>query len=165
MNTSESVLKRSSSNHISSRADNRGPIPRRAPDNAEVRCIATGLCLSGPVVCINTRQLKKFLNRCKSSINGSFQQLGYIAVRTKSKARNCCVAALPALASDQTVLRQHEATAPRVSFKPKLLENDLPTIGDFEDSESSRAEGPVPLSFSMDCFRGLPHVSFDCVLR
>ena len=52
----------------------------------EQRSILAGVAFAGPFICVNTRQLKSFLGRCKSSINGSFQQLGYVAVRTKSKA-------------------------------------------------------------------------------
>lgn len=78
----------------------------RSPENMEARCILIGVCFVGPLICVNTRQLKSFLSRCKSSINGSFQQLGYVALKTKAKARNCCVAVLPSLQNHQTVLRQ-----------------------------------------------------------
>jgi hypothetical protein len=78
----------------------------RSPDNLEARSIVTGVCFAGRAVCVNTRQLKGFLNRCKSSINGSFQQLGYLALRTKSKARNCVLAVLPSLQKDSNILKQ-----------------------------------------------------------
>lgn len=78
----------------------------RSPENMEARCILIGVCFVGPLICVNTRQLKSFLSRCKSSINGSFQQLGYVALKTKAKARSCCVAVLPSLQNHQTVLRQ-----------------------------------------------------------
>jgi hypothetical protein len=78
----------------------------RSPENLEARCIVTGVCFAGGIVCVNTRQLKGFLKRCKSSINGSFQQLGYVALRTKSKARNCVLTVLPSLQHDQNILRQ-----------------------------------------------------------
>lgn len=78
----------------------------RSPENMEARCILIGVCFVGPLICVNTRQLKAFLSRCKSSINGSFQQLGYVALKTKAKARNCCIAVLPSLQNYQTVLRQ-----------------------------------------------------------
>ena len=72
----------------------------------EERSILTGVCFAGPFICVNTRQLKTFLCRCKSSINGSFQQMGYVALRTKAKARQCILTLLPPLASEQTILRQ-----------------------------------------------------------
>jgi hypothetical protein len=78
----------------------------RSPENLENRSIVTGVCFAGRIVCVNTRQLKQFLNRCKSSINGSFQQLGYVALRTKAKARQCVINVLPALQNEQNILRQ-----------------------------------------------------------
>lgn len=78
----------------------------RSTENLEARCVLIGVCFVGPYVCVNTRQLKSFLCRCKSSINGSFQQLGYVALRTKAKARECVITALPSLQSNQNILRQ-----------------------------------------------------------
>ena len=78
----------------------------RSDDNQEARCVLCGVCFVGPIVCVNTRQLKSFLSRCKSSINGSFQQLGFVALRTKAKARNCVLTALPSLQTHQNILRQ-----------------------------------------------------------
>jgi hypothetical protein len=90
----------------------------RTTDNLEARCTVTGVCFAGGVVCVNTRQLKTLLNRCKSSINGSFQQLGYVAVRTKSKARGCVVGVLPSLQKDPVLLKQWTArvVSPEASF-------------------------------------------------
>ena len=72
----------------------------------EQRCVLSGVAFAGPYICVNTRQLTSFLGRCKSSINGSLQQLGYVAVRTKSKARACVLAVMPILANDPNLLRQ-----------------------------------------------------------
>lgn len=72
----------------------------------ENKCILIGVAFAGPFICVNTRQLKTFLGRCKSSINGSFQQLGYVALRTKSKARNCVLSVLPSLSNESNLLRQ-----------------------------------------------------------
>jgi hypothetical protein len=72
----------------------------------EHRCIVAGICFAGPYVCINTRLLKNLLGRCKSSINGIFQQLGYSTLRTKSKARLCVVGCMPSLGVQQDFVRQ-----------------------------------------------------------
>lgn len=80
-----------------------------SPNNLEQRCLMVGLCFVGPIVCVNTRQLKAFLNRCKSSINGSFQQLGYVAMKSKAIARECVLSALPMLNSHQFILKQWTA--------------------------------------------------------
>ena len=78
----------------------------RSKENMEARCVLTGICFAGPIICVNTRQLKAFLSRCKSSINGSFQQLGFVALRTKAKAKSCVVTVLPSLEEHQNILRQ-----------------------------------------------------------
>ena len=78
----------------------------RSQENMEFRAVLVGVAFAGPVVCVNTRQLKSFLSRCKSSINGSFQQLGFAALRTKAKARSCVLAVLPSLQDHQEILRQ-----------------------------------------------------------
>ena len=78
----------------------------RSEDHTEERSVLVGVCFAGPFICVNTRQLKNFLGRCKSSINGSFQQMGYVALRTKAKARSCVVAVMPTLQNEQNILRQ-----------------------------------------------------------
>jgi hypothetical protein len=166
---------------------------KRSSDNVDTRCILVGVCFVQGIALICTRQLKAFLNRCKSSINGSFQELGYVTVRTKAKARNCCLAALPGLEQDQILLRQwtcravsddapvcfasslHDVALPeinecdlidekntrpapipimenkQVSFGAKILDDDLPSLIDFEsDSSQSIGMGFVPISLSVD---------------
>ncbi|OHT14452.1 hypothetical protein TRFO_43047 [Tritrichomonas foetus] len=78
----------------------------RRPEQKEERCIVCGVCFAGKYICINTRLLKYFLGRCKSSINGSIQQMGYVALRTKTKARNCVLAVMHSLVEDVNNLRQ-----------------------------------------------------------
>lgn len=78
----------------------------RLNQDQEKRCIISGVAFAGPFICINTRQLRDFLGRCKSSINGSLQQLGYVAIKTKSKARSCLLAVMPSLVDDQNNFRQ-----------------------------------------------------------
>jgi hypothetical protein len=77
----------------------------RSPENTEVRSIVTGLCFHGPFVCINTRALKGILCRCKSSINGLFQELGYGQKRARHE-REFVMLAMPSLRKDPRVLRQ-----------------------------------------------------------
>jgi hypothetical protein len=78
----------------------------RDESHREARSILAGIAFAGPFICVNTRLLKSFLGRCKSSINGGFQQMGYVALKTKTKARNCIVTVMRTLSSDQALLRQ-----------------------------------------------------------
>jgi hypothetical protein len=72
----------------------------------ENRTVMVGVCFAGPFIGVNTRQLKNFIGRCKSSINSSLQQLGYVALKTKSKARTCILSIIPSLINDQNILKQ-----------------------------------------------------------
>ncbi|KAK8899011.1 hypothetical protein M9Y10_001307 [Tritrichomonas musculus] len=103
----------------------------------EERCILTGIAFAGPLICVNTRLLKSFLGRCKSSINGGFQQMGYVAIRTKGKARTCIVTVMRSLTSDPALLRQWtvRGASPHaescfvssfnVSLLPEITQSDL----------------------------------------
>jgi hypothetical protein len=81
----------------------------RRPQHMEARAVLAGVCFAGRLICVNTRQLKSFLARCKSSINISFQNLGFVALRGKAKARDCVLAVLPSLNTHPTILRQWTA--------------------------------------------------------
>lgn len=109
----------------------------RTEQGREQRSVLAGVAFAGPYICVNTRQLKNFLGRCKSSINGSFQQLGYVAVKTKSKAKTCVLSLMPSLANEPTLLRQWTVRGAsddaitcfvskhRLNFIPSFLPSDL----------------------------------------
>jgi hypothetical protein len=75
----------------------------RSPAGVEGRLLV-GVAFAGPYICVNTRQLKLLVSRCKSSINGSFQQLGYTSMRAKSG--ELLGGILPSLAKEAAALRQ-----------------------------------------------------------
>jgi phospholipid N-methyltransferase len=72
----------------------------------EAQAIRIGICFSVSVVCVNNRQLKSLLARCKFSINGSFQNLEFVTLRVTSKAWDCVISGLPSLPAHQTIRRQ-----------------------------------------------------------
>ena len=76
----------------------------RRTENIDIRSIVCGIHFSGKFVCVNTRQLKYLLGRCKSSINNGLQQLGYISA--KNRVKQVIVSVLPSLLHEGTVLRQ-----------------------------------------------------------
>ena len=76
----------------------------RNPENQEARSIVCGVWFGNSYVCVNTRQLKYLIGKCKSSINNGFQHLGYVS--SKSKVRNCLISSLPNLLNDPTLMRQ-----------------------------------------------------------
>ncbi|OHT05588.1 hypothetical protein TRFO_26584 [Tritrichomonas foetus] len=118
----------------------------RSEQGRECRTILTGVAFAGPFICVNTRLLKSFLGRCKSSINGSFQQLGYVAIKTKSKARSCVLAIMPTLINDQNILRQWTVRCAsedaKFCFVTSLVSLQLPVVTSDdlnEDHKLSRA--------------------------
>jgi hypothetical protein len=78
----------------------------RRHECAEERSVICGIAFAGPYMCVNMWQLKIFLGRCKSSINGSFMEIGYTALKAKSKAKSCILACLRILIDNTTNLRQ-----------------------------------------------------------
>ena len=78
----------------------------RRYDGREARAINAGFICNGSFLCVNTRQLKAFISRCKSSINSSLQQLGYTSLKTKAKAHECLLSAIPCLSNDLETARQ-----------------------------------------------------------
>ena len=78
----------------------------RNKENQEIRSIVSGVYFSpnNQYICVNTGQLKSLLGRCKSSINNSFQYMGYSTA--KNKIKQTVSSALPPLANDASLLRQ-----------------------------------------------------------
>ena len=120
----------------------------------ENRTILVGVCFSGPFIGVNTRQLKCFMGRCKSSINGSFQQLGYVALKTKSKSRTCILSIIPSLSKDQNILRQWTvriaSDAAQVCFVSSLrsIQVNLPTITEDDINEDKKTVNTTSLLLS-----------------
>lgn len=114
-----------------------------SPVTREPRTILVGVAFAGPFICVNTRQLKSFLGRCKSSINGSFQQLGYVALRTKSKARSCVLSILPALSNDLNLLRQwtvrYASCEAKFCFLSSINRSTLPQITEDDLNEDKKS--------------------------
>jgi hypothetical protein len=69
----------------------------QATPGRDSRCIVAGIACSGPYIAVNTQQFKHLVGRCKSSINGGFQQIGYDVVRNRAAARERITQIVPAL--------------------------------------------------------------------
>ena len=90
-------------------ADQIGKILRYVDCNhmrKQERAIFCGICVAGPFLCANTRQLHDLLGKCKSSINGQLQHLGYLPIRTKTKTKQCLEVVLPRLSREPDLLKQ-----------------------------------------------------------
>lgn len=141
----------------------------RAKTGQEGRSIISGVAFAGPFICVNTRQLRDFLGRCKSSINGSLQQLGYVALRTKSKAKACLLTVMPSLVDDQNNFRQwtvrYASREARACFVTSQRFPQLPAVTEEDLNEEHREPDPMPVriesapidsimstSISVECF-------------
>jgi hypothetical protein len=114
----------------------------------EHRSIICGLLVADPFICVNNRQLKHLIGRCKSSINGSFQQIGYMAVKTKDKARQCTKVLIPSLATDPGQLRQWTVRFNRSFADIGFTSCELPLVTDddlYEDSNGCEVGEPFTL--------------------
>jgi hypothetical protein len=70
------------------------------------RFLVCGLCWMDNAIAINTRQLRLLISRCKSSINGSFQKLGYTASTSHSDSWKILFPHIPLLKDHFNDLRQ-----------------------------------------------------------
>ena len=70
------------------------------------RSLVCGICWLNDKIAINTRQLRLILSKCKSSINGSFQQLGYGTIPTGADSSAELVKFFPELENNFSELRQ-----------------------------------------------------------
>lgn len=117
-----------------------------SPIRKDDRAICVGLACSGPYVCVNTQQIKIILGRCKSSINNSFQMIGYEAVKTKGKSREAILAIIPALSNEQNTLRKWTVRCASESstccFVSRFQMTNLPIINDedlYDEKKSVRS--------------------------
>ncbi|EAX89551.1 hypothetical protein TVAG_086480 [Trichomonas vaginalis G3] len=70
------------------------------------RALVCGIYWLKDSIAINTRQLIKILSKCKSSINGSFQQLGYGTIPAGADSCSELIKAFPELKNNFAELRQ-----------------------------------------------------------
>lgn len=70
------------------------------------RCLVCGVFWLPEGLAINTHQLRILIFKCKSSINGSLQKMGYAASLGRTEAATAMVGSVPFLKDNATELRQ-----------------------------------------------------------
>ncbi|KAK8896253.1 hypothetical protein M9Y10_014150 [Tritrichomonas musculus] len=70
------------------------------------RCLVCGICWLPEGIAINTHQLKILIFKCKSSINGSLQKMGYNVTLGRTEAANAMTSSIPFLKNSSSELRQ-----------------------------------------------------------
>lgn len=70
------------------------------------RCLTCGVCWLPEGLAINTHQLKLMIFKCKSSINGSLQKMGFNVSLGRTEAATAMVSGIPFLKENSAELRQ-----------------------------------------------------------
>lgn len=70
------------------------------------RCLVCGICWLPEGIAINTHQLKILIFKCKSSINGSLQKMGYNVNLGRTEAASAMTSSIPFLKNSSSELRQ-----------------------------------------------------------
>lgn len=78
----------------------------RGDDHDWRRCLVCGVAWLPEGLAINTHQLRLLVFKCKSSINGSLQKMGYASSLGRTETTNAMIRAFPALKNNTSELRQ-----------------------------------------------------------
>ena len=79
---------------------------QRGDDNDWRRSLLCGVFFLNGAMAINIQQLRKLLGKCKSSINGSLQRLGYIVQTQSHEVEKEMLSMIPAPARDISELKK-----------------------------------------------------------
>jgi hypothetical protein len=99
------------------------------PVNASLVC---GVCPLTDGLAINIRQLRVLFGKCKSSINGSFLQMGWIGLQLKDRILDEFLAKMPSLRASFSELREwsvrsYQPSSPLVQkFSPRVSQPSKP---------------------------------------
>ena len=96
-------------------------------ENSDIRCLVCGVCWLQKGIAINTRQLHLLIDKCKSSINGSLQRMGYLPIQSKNDKSDELVQKIPRLKSNfndlrEWTIRQLSVSTPTIEIYPKPIE-------------------------------------------
>ena len=99
------------------------------------RCLVCGIFWLPEGIAINTRQLRLLIFKCKSSINGSLQKMGFNTNVSRTEAANIMINALPMLKDNTSELRQW--TVRQQGSKIDTIRNDIVSSPEVETTTSS----------------------------
>ena len=78
----------------------------KGDENDWKRCLVCGVCWMDRAIAINTRQLRLLIAKCKSSINGSLQKMGFSTNPSHSESWKILFSRIPLLKDNFTEIRQ-----------------------------------------------------------
>lgn len=115
----------------------------RGDSNDKLRCLVCGIAWLPEGIAINTHQLKLLISRCKSSINGSLQKLGFTENLGRTAAANAMIAQYSFLKENSTELRKW-------SVRRKPSSTPIETLNAFAIKSSMIPDQFSPSSTSVD---------------
>ena len=77
----------------------------REKNDAWKRSLVCGICWYQNYVCTNIKQMSYLLDKCKSSINGSFQRISLIVIPSRKQTSDIMIDAIPYLKNHQELLK------------------------------------------------------------
>ncbi|KAH0787308.1 potassium/sodium hyperpolarization-activated cyclic nucleotide-gated channel 1 [Histomonas meleagridis] len=126
----------------------------RNDQNDSNRCLVCGICWLPNGIAINTRQLRKLIDKCKSSINGSLQRIGFSAVSMKDDSYNKLYAVIPQLKNNYKETREWSIRQATFSTPQAELPvfNPYPTPPNYPPQAQTPHPNITPLPMSNDSF-------------
>ena len=100
----------------------------RGDCNDAVRCYVCGIIWINDAIAVNTHYLKHLIGKCKSSINGSLQKMGYNNNMSRSESANTILQMFPSLKESGDEIRKWSVrrfgppSKPVVQKSPKTVE-------------------------------------------
>jgi hypothetical protein len=83
-----------------------------------LRCIVCGICWLSEGLAVNTHELRQLIPKCKSSINGSLQRLGYTINLNRTESSQAMAAFCPYLKDNTAELRKWTVRRRLDSWRP-----------------------------------------------
>ncbi|OHS99576.1 hypothetical protein TRFO_33947 [Tritrichomonas foetus] len=113
----------------------------RKDDNDWKRFLVCGICWMDGAIAVNIRQLKILVSKCKSSINGSLQKLGFLPAQSHIDLKLVLYPLLPLIKNDYNELRQWT-----VRYKGNIETNTLqfPKISNVPLPIQSSIQSAIP---------------------
>jgi hypothetical protein len=78
----------------------------RNKDDDWKRCLVCGVCWLPSGIAVNNRQLSVLIDKCKSSINGSLQKMGYSSFQSRHESTGALYDSIPLLRNNFNELRE-----------------------------------------------------------
>ena len=114
----------------------------RSSDSDWKRCLVCGVCWLPTGIAVNTRHLSLLTDKCKSSINGSLQKMGYNTVQCRTEYSQPLIDQIPILKNNFNELREW-------TIRQYIAHTPTPTIP-FDPTQmySAMMQSPMPAFYS-----------------